>query len=312
MKAMRTEKAPRLMDLSVVIPTYNQADLLKESLRSLVDQSLLTDAYEIIVVDDGSTDHTATVLREFGPPVRVVRLPTNRGRSAARNAGIREASAPLIVLIDSDIVVRRDFLASHLAAHRREGPGMLSRGPVVDVDTTAQARNGPVPRLAPSPAYLTTANAAVEKEALVRAGLFDEAFPGYGWEDFDLGFRLKRLGIRRVFCKEAVAFHVEPQDRAQDVAALLRKEEARARSGVYFCRKRARFETRLLVQATPVHRFLYWLQTGGGMVTPNKVATVRSALRRIGWDRLAHLVLRGVLNRHYLQTLEIERPRGLR
>ncbi len=57
-----------------------------------------------------------------------------------------------------------------------------------------------MPKLAPSPAYLVTANAAVEKAALLHAGPFDEAFPGCGWEDFELGLRLKRLGIRGVFC----------------------------------------------------------------------------------------------------------------
>ena len=292
------------MDLSIVVPTYNQADLLQENLRSLVDQTLVKDAYEIVVVDDGSSDHTGAVLREFGPPVKVVRFPANRGRSAARNAGIRQASAPLIVLVDSDIVVRRDFLASHLHTHRREGPGIISRGPVIDVDTIARAREGPVPKVAPSPAYLTTANAAAEKQALVRAGLFDEAFPGYGWEDFDLGFRLKRIGVRRVFCKEAVAFHIEPQDRREDVAALLQKEEARARSAVYFFRKHPSFETRLLIQTTPVHRGLYWLQSGCGLLTPRNITGVGAWLRRRGLHGLARLALRGVLNQHYLQTLE--------
>src|SRR5437867_9423157 len=85
---MHEEKTP---DISVVVPTYNQADLLRENLRSLVDQTLPKDSYEIVVVDDGSTDHTAAVLREFAGPVRTVQLPANRGRSAARNEGIRHA-----------------------------------------------------------------------------------------------------------------------------------------------------------------------------------------------------------------------------
>src|SRR3989454_6016449 len=174
------------MDLSVVVPTYNQAELLRESVQSLVDQTLSPGQYEIVVVDDGSTDGTPTVLAEFGHSVQVVRLPANRGRSAARNAGIREARAPLIVLVDSDILVRPDFLDQHLQAHRREGAGILSRGPVIDVPDVARAKNGSGLRVASSPASLTTATAGVEKSALVRAGLFDEAFPGYGWEDFDL------------------------------------------------------------------------------------------------------------------------------
>ncbi|MDQ7820271.1 MAG: glycosyltransferase family A protein [Armatimonadota bacterium] len=291
-------------DLTVVVPTYNQAELLRECLRSLVDQTLPTDRYEVIVVDDGSTDHTAAVLREFSPRVRAVRLPSNRGRSAARNAGIREAAAPLVVLIDSDIVVRPDFLDRHLDVHRRRGPGVVSRGPVVDVPDAATARRSRLRWVPPSPAFLTTANAAVEKAALLRAGLFDEDFPGYGWEDFELGLRLQRLGLRRVFCRQAVAFHLAPAARPVDVDALLAKEEDRARSAVHFYRKHPTFQTRILIQATRLHRLLYWLQTAGGLTTRENIRAVTSALRRHRLGGLADLALRGVLNRHYLYTLE--------
>jgi GT2 family glycosyltransferase len=290
------------MDLSVVVPTYNQADLLQESLQSLIDQTLPHDAYEIVVVDDGSTDQTATALHEFASPVRVVRFPANRGRSAARNAGIRAAAAPLVALVDSDIIVRRDFLSSHLEVHRRYGDGILSRGPVIDVPDVPSTRNGPLPKVVSSPAYLTTANAALARDALLRAGLFDEHFPGYGWEDFDLGLRLRRLGLRRVFCRQAVAYHVAPVGYWDDVPGLLQKEEARAKSAVYFYRKHPTLEARILIQATPLHRALYWLQCGCGALTPANVAAIASRLRRRNL-MLAQIALRGVLNWHYLQTL---------
>src|SRR5438093_1209181 len=181
---MHEEKTP---DISVVVPTYNQADLLRENLRSLVDQTLPKDSYEIVVVDDGSTDHTAAVLREFAGPVRTVQLPANRGRMAARNEGIRHALGRLVTFVDSDILVRRDFLAQHLDAYRSHGPGVLSRGPVVLVPDVQTARDSPTPRLTSSPAFLDTANASVERSAPLKAGLFDERFPGYGWEDFTRG-----------------------------------------------------------------------------------------------------------------------------
>jgi GT2 family glycosyltransferase len=291
-------------DLTVVVPTYNQADLLRECLRSLLDQTLPPDRYEVVVVDDGATDHTAAVLGEVTPPVRVVRFPSNRGRAAARNAGIREARAPLVVLVDSDIVVRADFLDQHLGAHRRHGPGVVSRGPVVDVPDAASARRARLRWVPPSPAFLTTANAAVERDALLRAGLFDENFPGYGWEDFELGLRLQRLGLRRVFCRQAVAFHLCPPDSLADLDALLAKETARARSAAYFFRKHPSRQTRLLIQATRVHHALYWLQTAGGLLDRANVAPVVSALRRAGLGALADLALRGVLNRHYIHALD--------
>jgi glycosyltransferase involved in cell wall biosynthesis len=85
--------------LSVVIPAYNRAALIGETLRSLLAQTVAAD--EIIVVDDGSTDDTAAAAAAFGPPVRVVRQ-TNRGPAAARNRGFSESRGQFIHFFDSD------------------------------------------------------------------------------------------------------------------------------------------------------------------------------------------------------------------
>lgn len=255
------------------------------------------------MVDDGSTDETPQILEAFGTAVRGVRLPHNRGRSAARNAGVAAAAASLVIFVDSDVVVRDDFLRWHLRTHADCGPGVLSRGPVVLIRDPAQVQHRRVPRVAASPAYLDTANAGIERAALLRAGGFDEGFPGYGWEDFELGLRLQRQGVRRVFCREAVAFHVVPDGQRDDLDALLRKEDARARSAVYFYRKVPSWDVRLLIQFTPVHRALYWLQSAGGLLTPQTLPQVSRRLRRAGLPGLEFLALRGVLNRHYMRAL---------
>lgn len=295
-----------MKELSVIVPTYNQADLLRVCLRSLVTQTLGPATYEVIAVDDGSSDHTQAVIQQAGPSVVSIRLPSRRGRSAARNAGIQRAQASVIVFVDSDVVVRVDFFSRHLHTHRRYGPGVLSRGPVVMVPDAARAQRSPVPKLLFSPAYLDTANAGVEKDVLLRAGLFDEGFPGYGWEDFELGTRLKRLGIRRVFDREAVAFHVQRPIHETPLEALLRKEDDRARSAVYFFRKHPSLETRLLIQATLFHAFLYWVQGGfGGMTTGNASRVARKLADR-GLEGLGYVLLRGVLNQRYLRTLRVE------
>src|SRR2546422_5609472 len=120
-----------LVDLTVVIPTYNQAELLRECLRSLASQSLSHDRYEIVVVDDGSTDHTAAVVREVGLPGKIVKLSANPGRSGARNEGVRPASGQLGTFVDSDIIVRQGFPTLHLGPYRSPGPRGLSPRPVV-------------------------------------------------------------------------------------------------------------------------------------------------------------------------------------
>lgn len=293
-----------MKQVSVVIPTRDQADLLRACLRALREQTLDRSACEIIVVDDGSTDHTPEVVRDAG--VLGVRFPVSRGRSAARNAGIERASTPLILFVDSDVIVRPEFLARHLEVHQRYGPGTLSRGPVIAVSDLATAQTAPLPRLLFSPAFLDTANACLEKHALQAAGMFDEGFTEYGWEDLELGLRLRRVGIRRIFCREAAAFHIQPPAHHGALTSLTQKEDERARSAVYFFRKHPTFETRMFIQATAVHRFLYWLQTGGGRLTAGNVTTLVRRLSQAGLSGPAYVLLRGVLNRHYLQTLHGE------
>jgi len=293
-------------DVSVVVPTYNQSALLAECLRSLADQTLSSERYEIVVVDDGSTDATPEVIRQAGARVRGVRLAVNRGRSAARNAGEEQARADLIVFIDSDVVVRPDFLSWHLRTHQRNGAGILSRGPVVLVPDVESAAGARVPHLAASPAYLDTANAGMERGAFRRAGRFDEGFPGYGWEDVELGMRLKRLGIRRVFCPQAAVFHIQPPPREETIKSLLQKEEARARSAFYLYQKIPTLHTRFLIQVTMFHRAVFWLMSAGGLLTPMNVGPLADRLRQSGFSTLAFLALRGVLNRHYLSALESE------
>ena len=90
---------PRRLSVSVVIPTYNRQRFVRAAIDSALKQSRLPD--EVIVVDDGSTDGTPEVLAEYDAPVRVIRQ-ANRGRSAARNRGLRAARGDLILFLDSD------------------------------------------------------------------------------------------------------------------------------------------------------------------------------------------------------------------
>jgi glycosyltransferase involved in cell wall biosynthesis len=92
---------PRI-SVSVIIPTYNRASYVGAAIESALHQT--RPPAEILVVDDGSTDGTGRILGEFGPAVRVIRQP-NRGRSAARNAGLRAATGDAVVFLDSDDVL---------------------------------------------------------------------------------------------------------------------------------------------------------------------------------------------------------------
>ena len=95
----------KTISVSVIMPTYNRASMTEAAVRSALDQTQPPD--EVIVIDDGSTDHTPEVLAAFGPPVRVIRQ-NNRGRSAARNVGIQAATTDAVLFLDSD-----DLLLPH-------------------------------------------------------------------------------------------------------------------------------------------------------------------------------------------------------
>src|SRR5579883_3479281 len=99
------------MVLSVVIPTFNRADILKECLQALQHQNLPQEDYEIIVVDDGSTDETRKLLESS--KLKNLRFfhQKNQGQGVARNLGIQHAKGNIIVMIGDDIIVREDFLS---------------------------------------------------------------------------------------------------------------------------------------------------------------------------------------------------------
>lgn len=293
--------APRV---SVIIPTYNHAPLLAAALACLSAQTVPRDAFEVVVADDGSTDETPAVLAAAagGLALRAVRLEANRGRAAARNAALRAARAPLVVFIDSDVLVPPAFLARHLALHQAAARPVVGRGPVVFVPRPEIPRRLPLVRS--SPAFLDTANASVPRQAVFDAGLFDEAFRLYGWEDFDLGLRLQALGLPKVFSPAAVAFHVQPPPTPETLAAALAREEERARTAVHLLRKHPGWRTRLLVQDTPVQRAVHFLMAAGGLLPAPAALRLARWLRGRGLATPAFLVSRGALNRHYLRALD--------
>jgi glycosyltransferase involved in cell wall biosynthesis len=104
--------------ISVVLPVHNRADVLARAIQSVLDQQLRD--FELIVVDDGSTDESAKVAKSFGDErIRILELGRNRGGNAARNAGVRVAEAPLIAFLDSDDIYLPDKLERVVAEFDR-------------------------------------------------------------------------------------------------------------------------------------------------------------------------------------------------
>lgn len=295
------------VEVSVITPTRDRAPVLARCLRALATQSLDPARYEILIIDDGSTDDTpsaAGAARRTAPcEIRMLRLEHHAGIPAARNLGVREARGDLIVFVDSDELAPPSFLAAHVDCHRRRGTDVICRGPVIAthaLDRPFATRGG---LLDLSTAYFDTDNASVRRSHLLRAGLFDESLSPYGWEGLDLGFRLRALGLRRVFRRDAAIYHYRPEVSPENLPALLAKEEERASTAARFFAKHPTMEARCAISFTPIHYCLNALQRGFGAIHAGNVVEWVARLRRWGLAGLGRILLAGVLRERYLACL---------
>lgn len=207
------------MKISVVIPTFQRRDSLEVVLPSLLQQTFPASDYELLLCDAGSTDGTQELVEELNDP-RLRFLPgPNAGRSGARNRGVRTASGELVLFTDADIIADSQLLAQHWDFHQMY-PGDAVVGCEVQVDTLEQyetyrqdpqryARHRSDRKTVPWH-YFLTGNASARKADLLRVGIFDEGFTGYGHEDLELGYRLQRAGCRLHYNARAVNYHWHP------------------------------------------------------------------------------------------------------
>ncbi len=274
--------------VSVVVPAHNAAAVLPTTLRCLAAQEYPKDHYEVVVVDDGSTDHTAEVVRRAAGevPLRYVHQP-QRGRAAARNAGARAARFEVVLFLDADVWAEPGLLAAH-ARHYRDGARVAVQGPS---RTHPASKCNPfmevkeiLPDLTPrrrhdlSPYHVITRNFSLRALDLWAVGGFDESFVGYGWEDIELGLRLRRGGVRLRWEPEARTWHYH----VEDLASARRKQVEAGRGAVYFWDKHGRpWGLGMFLELHPLVRPLKWLVYRSGVLTPGVEATLRRAERAL-------------------------------
>lgn len=98
------------MQISIVITSFNYAKYIARAIRSCLDQSFSRENFEVLVVDDASTDHTKVILDSFGRYIRIIYLEKNIGLAEARNIGVKNARGKYIVFLDADDFLHNDFL----------------------------------------------------------------------------------------------------------------------------------------------------------------------------------------------------------
>lgn len=182
--------------VSVILPTRNRVSILPQAVRSVLAQTF--DDLELIVVDDGSSDGTQTVMEEIADPRLVfIRLENHRGAAAARNTGIREARADLIAFQDSDDEWLPTKLERQVALLTRHNPELGAVGGRYTIDAGSMSGQIAAPRLETGSDYeaellegvcLITPVWLIRRPILFDLGLFDERMPCL--EDWDLMLRL--------------------------------------------------------------------------------------------------------------------------
>ena len=211
--------------VSIIIPVYNRPRLIKECLNSIIGQKARF-AYEIILVDDGSTDDTVKVLRRWGKKypkkIRVLAKEKNEGQWKTRNVGIKAAKANIIVFTDSDCIARKDWLEK-LTQRIRSEEVMAAQGYSTGETSNVWQKiiqesydrflSGMVEK-----GYVSgfdTRNSAAVKEVFEKVGMFETRHA----EDADLGARMVAGGYKIAFEPQAIIFHYHRKELWKDLRA---------------------------------------------------------------------------------------------
>lgn len=212
------------MEVSVVIPNFNGIAFLDSVLASLEGQTLSN--FEVILVDNGSTDGSCSFVTANYPWVHLIELSENFGFCGAVNAGIRAAKAPYVLLLNNDTEVKEDFVEEMLAAIRRHknafscGARMVQyhdRDKLDDVGnyycalgwSFARGRGKDIHAYETEDRIFSAcAGAAIyRKKILEKIGYFDEEHFAY-LEDTDIGYRARIYGYENWYAPKAIVYHV--------------------------------------------------------------------------------------------------------
>ncbi len=212
------------MEVSVVIPNFNGIAFLDSVLASLEGQTLSN--FEVILVDNGSTDGSCSFVTANYPWVHLIELSENFGFCGAVNAGIRAAKAPYVLLLNNDTEVKEDFVEEMLAAIRRHknafscGARMVQyhdRDRLDDVGnyycalgwSFARGRGKDIHAYeTEDKIFSACAGAAIYRKKIIeKIGYFDEEHFAY-LEDTDIGYRARIYGYENWYAPKAIVYHV--------------------------------------------------------------------------------------------------------
>jgi len=203
----------------------------------------------------------------------------NAGLARARNAGIARAAGDRIIFIDDDVLPIPTFVEEHLRAADRH-PGFIVRGGAIEVDD---------PDDLPPPIwsiknysgnYFWTTNVSVPLSTIRAIGGFDESFAEYGWEDIDVGLRLRANDVRAIFHSGALVYHVKPPPTGAGIEKMVAQARAQARTAVRLVRRHPTWRAYLATGINPVQ-----LRFHAALRRTNVEARLRRRLEGAALDR---------------------------
>lgn len=298
--------------LSIIIPTFNRAKELNLCLQALETQTLDKKEFEIIVVNDGSTDITSDVLKQWKK-----RLPNlksffqkNAGQGKARNMAFKKAAGKIIVFIGDDIYGSPHFLDEHLKFHKKNPKPQFAalgltewyRGKKINAYMRWLEKGGPQFAFYKLKSgkkasfwFFYTSNISLKKEFLEKEKiLFDTDFKKYGWEDIELGYRLeKNHGLKLIFHPAAIAAH----DHWMDARSLEGKMSSIAKNAPIFQKKHP--ELKLTPRGPKLHLMRFLSSFPFRFISKLTSFVLPIYGKRIHWK---------ILSKHYfLKTLKTKR-----
>jgi glycosyltransferase involved in cell wall biosynthesis len=266
-------------EITVVIPTHNRCDLLRQTLRAVLLQRDVD--LEVIVVDDGSTDDTHEVVgRLTDPRLRLIRHERAMGVSNARNHGASEAAGAWVAFCDDDDLWAPEKLASQLAAAADTGRKWVYGGAVV-IDNTLKVRSG-APPLAPeqllerlagfNPLPGGSSNVIMRADLLREVGCWDPHLVNLA--DWDLWIRLARCGLPACVSAPLVGYRIHASNASANRALMLK--EARLVESRYGHR----------IDYAELHHYLAWVSLRSSRRVPAlgefALAALHGQMRAVG------------------------------
>ncbi len=218
--------------VSIILPTYNCAGFLPDSIGSILLQTY--DSYEIIVVDDGSTDNTREVLKPFMQRIQYIHLVKNKGLPAARNTGIRAARGEYLAFIDADDLWLPEKLQTDIAYLNKHPDVGMVYSKHLNVDVNGRALNGGTKKRLPSgniftqlfseQNFIIPSSVVVRREVFNMTGLFDEQL--FNCQDWDMWLRIAFFSKIAGINKTLIKYRHNPHSLSKNRDSVLKYQKA--------------------------------------------------------------------------------------